>query len=315
MKLNELDKGRPGIYCIINLKNNKKYVGKSMSIYTRVSQHINLLNAKSKDENRYLISSWHKHGKDNFSYEVLYYCELIDNIIEDLKEKELFWILKLNTLDKNYGYNLRLDSSSNMIVHKDTRELMSKNRKKNYLENPERAKNISIFFKNYWKNNLEGKNKMSQKLSKINTKFSIVQMDRQLNIIAEYPSQKYIRDNHPEFYLQAILGVCNGGKASYKGFYWRYKCVKTGEIKFQKERELREKSVVRICLETNNILETYPTGAIASVLFESGSYISAMCIRKTFPKQKNYYWRFEKDYLNKVNDIIHDLEPKQLTLF
>ena len=49
------DYKKAGIYCIKNLVNNKIYVGKAINIYGRITQHINYLNNKSLNENRYLI--------------------------------------------------------------------------------------------------------------------------------------------------------------------------------------------------------------------------------------------------------------------
>lgn len=71
--------------------------------------HIYNLNIKSKDENRHLINAWHKYGSDNFICFVLEQFKFNEEL---LKEKELYWILKYNSIDNRYGYNLRLDSST-----------------------------------------------------------------------------------------------------------------------------------------------------------------------------------------------------------
>ncbi len=121
------DYKKAGIYCIKNLVNNKIYVGKAINIYGRITQHINYLNNKSLNENRYLINSWHKYGRDNFSYYVLEYLEKDENL---LKERELYWFNTLNCTDRNIGYNLRIDTSTNCIVLEETKKLQSINRLK-----------------------------------------------------------------------------------------------------------------------------------------------------------------------------------------
>ncbi len=40
MKLNKADKNKCGIYCIKNIINDKVYVGKAVSIYSRIQNHI-----------------------------------------------------------------------------------------------------------------------------------------------------------------------------------------------------------------------------------------------------------------------------------
>ena len=123
MEYNKEDFGKSGIYCIRNIQNKKLYVGKAKCIYSRIKQHVTLLNTKNKDENRHLIHAWHKYGREYFEYEVLEYLEFNETL---LKERELYWILSKNTLDRNIGYNLRLDSSTGLITSQETRDRLSK---------------------------------------------------------------------------------------------------------------------------------------------------------------------------------------------
>jgi len=129
MKANINDKNKSGIYCIINKVNNKMYIGKAIDIHSRLKQHISQLNHKSSDENRHLINSWHKYGRNNFDYFVLEYLMLNEEL---LSQRELYWQEKYNVNNRKFGYNLRLDSSTKMIVHEETRELVSKRLKKEW---------------------------------------------------------------------------------------------------------------------------------------------------------------------------------------
>lgn len=229
MKSRKEDRFEWGIYVIYNKTTNKKYVGKSTNIHSRIKQHITQLNTKSKDENRHMIRAWHKYGQNDFEYFVVEYLDLA--CVEKLKERELFWQLHFKVTDRKYGYNFRLDSSSNMIVHEDTRKLMSKNRKQLHKDNPELRWEIGKKVSDYWKNNPDAKEIMSNLVSKAATNYSIVQLDKDFNIINEFETQRLLKEQLPDYYLPAILQVCNGNKSSHKGFYWRYRCVKTGEIK------------------------------------------------------------------------------------
>lgn len=81
------------IYKTTNLINGKIYVG---------------LHRKSEFDNNYIGSGTilkqaiRKYGVDNFTCEVIEWCETSD----ELSEREIYWIDKLNCLDSEVGYNL-----------------------------------------------------------------------------------------------------------------------------------------------------------------------------------------------------------------
>lgn len=228
MKTRLIDRKRCGIYVIVNTINNKKYVGKSTNIYIRIKQHITTLNTRSKDENRHLTNSWHKYGRENFDYFII---EYLWPDMELLSERELYWMETLDTVNRDKGYNLRMDSTSNMVVHDDTRKLLSKSNKQKHINNPGLRWEVGKKASKYWKENPEAKEAMAHLVSKAITKYNIVQFDKYFNIIDEFETQKILKEKLPDYYLPAIPQVCNGGKSSYKGFYWRYKDIKTGLIR------------------------------------------------------------------------------------
>lgn len=222
------DLKKAGIYCIKNLINNKVYVGKSINIYERIKQHINLLNKKSLNENRYLINSWFKYGRDNFQYIVLEYLEHNETL---LKERELYWINKLDSCNREKGYNLRIDTSTNCIVSKETRNLQSINRRKRYKDNPELKENLSIFFKKFWKNNPEKLKSMSRKISKLVTKYKIYQYDKKSKkLIKIWNSLIDIVIENPTYKKHNIYAVCSGEKPSMYGYIWEKRLINSEDI-------------------------------------------------------------------------------------
>ena len=234
---NKKQNSKPGIYAIVNKINNKMYIGKSINIHKRIISHISLLNKKSKDENRYLINSWFKYGRSNFELKVLEFLELDENL---LFERELYWIKYYNTTHSNFGYNLRMDSSTKMIVHDKTKLLMSKTHKERFSKlNDKERQQYGKLFSEFWKNNPDIKLQMSKNVSESNKKYNIIQYDKEMNFIKEYEGRYDIVNNYPDLYIQAILAVCNGSKATYKQSIWRYKNLKTGEIIKQKSLEER----------------------------------------------------------------------------
>lgn len=224
MKQRTEDKFKSGIYVIQNNINQKKYVGKALDIYNRIKSHVTALNTKNVNENRHLINAWHKYGRECFSYYVIEYIyeentELLD---EKLRNRELYWISTLKTLDRAYGYNLRLDSSGKCIVNEETREKCRASQILRYSHEEERKKDSEILKRvrcehpEFWEES-------KTKLAYINRKYRIAQCNKNTGEIIEiFEIIKDISDKYPDYYLQAIRGCCQGTKNSYRGFRWHY---------------------------------------------------------------------------------------------
>lgn len=99
-----------GIYKIINLKNNKIYVGSAKNINRRWKRHICELN-KQTHHNIILQNAWNKYGPDSFNFEIL---ELV-NDSNELLEREEHYIDKLQPFGK-VGYNIALNASGGDIL-------------------------------------------------------------------------------------------------------------------------------------------------------------------------------------------------------
>ena len=92
-----------GIYKITNKLNNKAYIGQSSDIERRFKEH----QTKGESSRIPLDIAIQKYGKENFLYEVLEECE-----IEQLNEKESYWITTLETHLKGYNCNIGGEQSS-----------------------------------------------------------------------------------------------------------------------------------------------------------------------------------------------------------
>ena len=91
-----------GIYCITNLVNGKKYIGQSKNIEERWKKHKrSAFNQSKKEYNKPLYRAIRKYGINNFKFEILEECK-----VEDLNDKEIYWISFYNVADSRYGYNL-----------------------------------------------------------------------------------------------------------------------------------------------------------------------------------------------------------------
>jgi group I intron endonuclease len=213
MRLNRKEHlGKSGIYCIWNNVNNKVYIGKAKCIYTRMKDHITRLNTRNKDENPHLVNAWHKYGKDQFTYSVVEYCS-----IDKCSERELFWMKVYEALDKNKGYNIREDSSTGLIVSRETREKMRKSQIKRF-EDPEERRKCSH---NFFKDNPDKAKEMGRVVSKALLKYKIEQYAKSGELLKTWISILELMEAHPEYKRHNIYAVCSGEKPSMYGYIWR----------------------------------------------------------------------------------------------
>ena len=93
-----------GIYCITNLHNNKKYIGKTKDMKKRFNQHLGNLNKNHKDhQNEHIQNAWNKYGEKRFIFQALY---VMDNYTdEEANSLEILFIKLLKTTNRLYGYN------------------------------------------------------------------------------------------------------------------------------------------------------------------------------------------------------------------
>lgn len=102
-----------GIYKIRNILNDKVYIGSSIHIKRRLSEHKCWLR-KNTHDNDYLQKAWNKYGENNFVFEIV---ELLENKLQ-LEERETYWINHFNSCDDEFGYNLIIDVQRQTKVHK-----------------------------------------------------------------------------------------------------------------------------------------------------------------------------------------------------
>lgn len=213
---NRKDWKKAGVYCITCIVNNKKYIGCSKNIYSRINNHkYNLEKQSLKQENQYFIDDFKKYGYEKFNYEVLEYTS------ENLKDKEFYYINLYDTINREKGYNLRRDNSKNgMIPLEETRKKYSEAQRERFSKKEERDK-IGKKFSKFWKENPNIKERMADKVSKALTKYKILQYTKNGEFIKEWNRVKDIIKENPTYKVHNIYAVCSGEKPSIYGYVWK----------------------------------------------------------------------------------------------
>lgn len=175
MKLNEIldgnrkDKMFSCIYLWTNLINGKHYVGQTQHFYNRMT------NYKNGRATPYLKAAIEKYGLENFSIDVIEYCE-----IEELDEKEQYWIDYYESYNREKGYNIcRYASNTRGFKHsEETKEKLRQIKLENPVrlcgdKNPmygkekseEAKRKISNYLKEKWANDTEYRKNQSERMA------------------------------------------------------------------------------------------------------------------------------------------------------
>lgn len=117
-----------GIYQILNLINNKCYIGQSVDIKNRIYNHFGNLRANIH-HNSHLQSSFNKYGEEHFKVNILFSTEL-EIATEDLNILEETLIRIYNSFHEGYNMN---SGGDNKEISDETRKKFSEACKKQEL--------------------------------------------------------------------------------------------------------------------------------------------------------------------------------------
>ena len=212
------------IYQITNDINGKIYVGKTVknNIQERWKEHLKDYK-KSRCEKRPLYDAMNKYGPENFSIKELEECSL-----EELNDKEIYWIEKLDSF--KYGYNATAGGDGKQTADYDLiikyynlyHNIAEVHRQLGYdyetIKSALLNKNITII--------------SSAEISLITQGKKIKQYDLNSNYLQSFNScgqaAKYLIDNHYTTSLKTSLvsghigQVCNNKRKTAYGFKWKY---------------------------------------------------------------------------------------------
>lgn len=108
-----------GIYKIENLINGKVYIGQSVQLKKRWGVHKAKAKENKRHDDNHLYSAMKKYGIENFKYDVIEYCS-----VEELNDREIYWISYYDSTNRNKGYNILLGGKSggNLYNYKEIYE-------------------------------------------------------------------------------------------------------------------------------------------------------------------------------------------------
>lgn len=113
-----------GIYKVTNQKNGKVYIGQSVNIKRRWSKHKNSpFNPNALNYDCIFYRAIRKYGIESFKFEVLEECN-----IDELNDKEIYWINYYNSVDRDKGYNMTEGGHiphPNILTEDDVQEIIN----------------------------------------------------------------------------------------------------------------------------------------------------------------------------------------------
>lgn len=229
------------IYKVTNTINNKVYIGQTIyPLHIRKSQHERSYVYGYKTAFSNAIK---KYGKENFKWEVIYET----NSIEDLNEKESYYIEYYDSLVTKNGYNLKGGGGNDFL----TQEVKIKIRESQLGE----------------KNHMFGKrgelNPTSKKVINITT-----------NMIFGSASEAARYD---ETNFSHVCAVCRGSRGSTKGNVYRYLDGDNKIIEPENTAYIKAKKVKNI--DTGEIFESAISAEIYYQGYKSGN-LSKACTGK-----------------------------------
>ena len=107
-----------GIYMILNISNNKCYIGQSYDVKTRLRKHKEALKG-NYHKNNHLQKSFNKYGEDSFIFSQILQCP-----ISRLDDYEISYISQFKSNDRKHGYNIDGGGQKHRFPSPETRRLI-----------------------------------------------------------------------------------------------------------------------------------------------------------------------------------------------
>lgn len=109
----------PGIYKCTCLSNGRIYIGQSINLQRRLSEHIYSLRC-NRHRNSHLQNAWNKYGEESFVWEVVELCS-----VDNLNTQEQYWIEYYDSFNSGFNLTTGGEGSGGFKVSNETKEKQS----------------------------------------------------------------------------------------------------------------------------------------------------------------------------------------------
>jgi len=282
--LNSMKYKQSGIYCYRNVINNKKYVGQSIDLLERKRD---FYGRNGMYSGIIFQNAIEKYGKENFEYSILTHCKP-----EELNFFEKFYIARLKTTDRRYGYNSTTGGDSYKLTEECRKHMIE-----SWTDERRRIQSeLNLGEKNHFygrKHTLEARKLVAANTRKCAEKRFFEKNGFELKDL-KMVVEKYILEHPNASYLEMarlykvrpekISSICN--ELGY-----------TTEKVITLKRETEKKPVVQCNRENHSIiLNIFSSISDVSKItnMKNTSGISA-CVNGRQSHAYGYYWRFTKE--------------------
>lgn len=104
-----------GVYVIVSINTNKRYVGSTKNLYSRKIAHLTTF--RKNKHSQYFQAHYDRYGAEDLTFEILEFCSK-----EILKEREQYW---MDTLKPEFNICPFSTSSLGSVFSKEAKEKMS----------------------------------------------------------------------------------------------------------------------------------------------------------------------------------------------
>lgn len=229
---------------IMNILNNKVYIGSSKNIYLRKQQHYNSLR-KGNHYSTHLQKAWLKYKEENFIFVGIE--EVLD--IENLIEREIYWIKEKEACNPKKGYNLGIPKKiENVVLREETIEKLRIATYNQYHKDKGRI-TLEEFLKGKRARDLIIRGEVTQ--PEMVYVFNKVTGDREYSFNSISETSKFFNTNYKH-----MSRYCNNSNLSYKGYIFiKVKDYQEG-ISYKKQHK-EKKVYIKKGVFKGNPIETF----------------------------------------------------------